>query len=134
MSVFQRSVRLAFAAFFVLCILGLAAAVAAAPAAPPGVSAAPAQAAGLASGMTIGQIMQSGGWLMWVLAAMSVVSVAMIIYLFAVLRTEEIVPRALLLDLVARLKAGAAEETRCLRWFWPPLTTCATSPELTPRN
>jgi biopolymer transport protein ExbB len=98
----------------VLAVALGAAALAAATAAGAAPADVAASGAGLTGGMSIGEIMQAGGWLMWVLAAMSVLVVAVVIYLFAVLRTAVIAPPELLGELVGRLRVGAVEDARLL--------------------
>lgn len=53
-----------------------------------------------------------GGWLMYVIAALSVLGVALIVYFFTVMRTSQIAPRALQRELVGRIRAGSMEEVR----------------------
>jgi len=64
------------------------------------------------AGMTWQQILDSGGWLMYVLAFMSVLTVAFVIYFFAVLRTGQVAPRALRRELVERIREDAIDEAR----------------------
>ncbi|NCC52572.1 MAG: MotA/TolQ/ExbB proton channel family protein [Spartobacteria bacterium] len=60
--------------------------------------------------MSLTQIIQTGGWLMYVLGAMSVVGVAMIVYFVVVLRREQVVPREFIKDLHQMLKYGRLAE------------------------
>ncbi len=62
--------------------------------------------------MTLGQIVQTGGWPMYVLAAMSVAAVAFIIYFFVVLRAEQVAPRALADRLRSQLGADDLDAAR----------------------
>lgn len=72
-------------------------------------------AANAAGGMmTLAQAWHYGGWLMWVLLAMSIVAVAMSLYFLCVLRGEQIVPAALVRDLLQRLKSEDPAEVRRL--------------------
>lgn len=58
------------------------------------------------------EIVRSGGWPMYVLAAMSILTVAFVIYFFVVLRGNQIAPRALHRDLVEKIKAGNLDDAR----------------------
>ncbi|MGD9874182.1 MAG: MotA/TolQ/ExbB proton channel family protein [Kiritimatiellia bacterium] len=58
----------------------------------------------VAQRMSLGEIIETGGWLMYVLGAMSVIGLAMIIYFFMVLREERVCPRRFLDELYAELK------------------------------
>lgn len=77
------------------------------------VAAAPEAAA---EAMTWRQIIDAGGVLMYFLAAMSVVGLALIIYFVLVLRKEQIIPASLVADLGNALRKGdfAAAEKSCL--------------------
>lgn len=57
--------------------------------------------------MTLQQIMETGGWLMYVLAAMSVAGLALILYFFVALRRSQIIPK----DLIDRVR-GLLREGR----------------------
>lgn len=57
----------------------------------------------VAQSMTLGEIIETGGWLMYVLGAMSVAGLAMIIYFFMVLRAQRVCPKRFLDDLSAEL-------------------------------
>lgn len=63
-------------------------------------------------GMSWQWIMESGGWLMYVLGLMSVVTVTLVIYFFVVLRGAQIAPRELQRELVHRIRTGTLEEAR----------------------
>jgi biopolymer transport protein ExbB/TolQ len=65
-----------------------------------------------AQGMTISQIMEYGGWIMYVLAAISVVCLAMIIYFVVVLREEVILPSKFISGLRDLLATGRITEAR----------------------
>jgi len=58
------------------------------------------------------QILESGGWLMFVLAALSILTVALVIYFLVVLRAAQIAPRSLHRELVERIRAGAYDDAR----------------------
>ena len=66
----------------------------------------------LAESMTIGEIIQTGGWIMYVLGAASVAALALVIYFFIVLRAGRVVPRAFTADLRQLLAAGDLEQAR----------------------
>lgn len=53
-----------------------------------------------------------GGFIMWVLAALSVFGGALVIYFLAVLRPAQVVPRPLLNELLDRLQAGDSNAAR----------------------
>ena len=69
-----------------------------------------------APGMTWSQIIEAGGSLMYILAAMSVAGLAMVIYFFMVLRREQVIPAKLVSDLAGQLGRGdfSAAEKTCL--------------------
>jgi len=72
----------------------------------------PAEAFAQQGGMSWQEIVKNGGRLMYVLAALSVLTLAFVIYFFAVLRRAVIAPRALQRELVDKLKAGAVDDAR----------------------
>ncbi|MDI6774189.1 MAG: MotA/TolQ/ExbB proton channel family protein [Verrucomicrobiota bacterium] len=49
----------------------------------------------------------SGGWIMYALLALSIVALALVVYLFVVLRTGQIVPRPLRRELMEKIRSGA---------------------------
>lgn len=57
-------------------------------------------------------IIESGGWLMYVLAAMSLLTVAFIIYFLVILRLRQVAPRTLHRELVERIRAGEWNDAR----------------------
>lgn len=71
--------------------------------------------AAVAEGMTWAQIIEAGGILMYVLAAMSIAALAMVIYFALVLRREQILPASLFADLSLQLRKGdfATAEKTC---------------------
>lgn len=78
------------------------------------------------TGMTWDEIMQSGGWLMYALGVMSVMTMAFIIYFFFVLRVGLVVPRPLYRDLLEKTKAGMIEEAVKVCEYHPcPLSSVA---------
>ena len=80
------------------------------------VTAAAAAAAGNANayGMTFRQAWDYGGWIMWVLAALSVFALALVFYFIFALRPSSVAPHALMSDIVARVRASDLAEVRRL--------------------
>ncbi|MBO7298767.1 MAG: MotA/TolQ/ExbB proton channel family protein [Kiritimatiellae bacterium] len=64
--------------------------------------------------ITIGEIFAYGGWVMWLLVAISIFTVAIIIYLLVVHRPEAIVPKALSRDVTEKIRVGQLVEARNL--------------------
>jgi len=60
--------------------------------------------------MTWRQIVESGGWLMYVLGVMSVLTFTLIIYFLVVLRIGQVAPRPLHRELVERIRAGSIDD------------------------
>jgi biopolymer transport protein ExbB len=58
------------------------------------------------------ELMEKGGWLMYVLLAMSLLGLALVIYFFVVLRVSQVAPRPLQRELADRIRSGAMEEAR----------------------
>jgi biopolymer transport protein ExbB len=67
-----------------------------------------------AYGMSLKQAWEYGGWIMWVLACLSICALSMIIYFVWALRTNAILPHELVSDVLSRLRAGDISETRRL--------------------
>ncbi len=65
-------------------------------------------------GMTFKQAWEYGGWIMWVLAVVSIFALAMVLYFMVVLRSGAIVPNELMVDLQARVRANDMSEVRRL--------------------
>lgn len=80
------------------------------PGAPTGALAASGRA--IAETMSVREIIQMGGWLMYVLGAMSVLGLALILYFLVALRQEQVVPRRTLRQVRAALAGGKPEEAR----------------------
>jgi len=57
-------------------------------------------------------VVENGGWLMLVLAAMSLITVAFVIYFVVILRVGTVAPRPLYRELVEKLRAGDIDEAR----------------------
>jgi biopolymer transport protein ExbB len=85
------------------------------PGAPPqpAAQARAARANGDAAGsVSFSELFDRGGPLMWPLAALSILAVAFVIYGFISLREEQVVPRDLRRELLARLRTGSLREAR----------------------
>ena len=65
-------------------------------------------------GMSLKQAWEYGGWIMWVLAAISVFALSLVLYFLAVLRSGAVVPHELLVDLLARIRSNDLKEVRRL--------------------
>lgn len=65
-------------------------------------------------GMSLKQAWGYGGWIMWVLAAVSVAALALVFYFLTVLRPGAVAPRFLLADLLAKIRAGELSAARRL--------------------
>lgn len=83
-----------------------AAAASAQTAAPPAAAVAPAAAPAADHAMTMAQIIQFGGWLMYPIFALSIVGLALIIYFIFMLREEQVLPRRFIGELRDLLAAG----------------------------
>lgn len=62
--------------------------------------------------VSFADLFRRGGICMWPLAAMSIMALAFTIYGFIVLREEQVVPRNLRRELLARLRTGSLREAR----------------------
>lgn len=67
-----------------------------------------------AYGMSFRQAWEYGGWVMWVLAALSVFALSLVFYLFFALRPGLVAPRELISDLLAQVRTGDLSEARRL--------------------
>ncbi|HQA39186.1 MAG TPA: hypothetical protein PLW27_09790, partial [Kiritimatiellia bacterium] len=65
-------------------------------------------------GMSFRQAWEYGGWVMWLLAAISVFALAMVFYFMIVLRSGAVTPHELMVDLLARIRANDLNEVRRL--------------------
>ncbi|MEI7900223.1 MAG: MotA/TolQ/ExbB proton channel family protein [bacterium] len=65
-------------------------------------------------GMSFRQAWEYGGWIMWVLAAISVFALAMVFYFVTMLRAGAVAPLDLLSDMIARVRANDLNEVRRL--------------------
>lgn len=59
-----------------------------------------------------GEILQSGGVLMYVLGALSVLALAFVIYFFVVLRISQVAPRSLRRELLEKIRTGILDDVR----------------------
>lgn len=57
-------------------------------------------------------LMHDGGFLMWVIAAMSVMTVAFTFYMIFALRESQVVPRFLHREIIEKIRAGSLDEVR----------------------
>jgi biopolymer transport protein ExbB len=62
--------------------------------------------------MTLRQIIETGGWLMYVLGAMSILGLALILYFLLALRREQIIPSALLASVRGLVREGRLVEAQ----------------------
>ena len=60
--------------------------------------------------MDVRQIIETGGWLMYVLGAMSVAGLALVIYFLVVLRREQVLPRRFLENVRGLIREGRTVE------------------------
>lgn len=67
-----------------------------------------------ANGMTLRELWQAGGPLMYVLAALSIVGLALVIYLIASLRVRAVVPRRFVEEVTGALHEGRLDEAQRL--------------------
>jgi len=105
----RRPLKSAFTGMIAVCSILFAAAVQAADAIQPYVDA----VAKTERGMTLWELIKSGGALMWVLAAMSILAVALVVFLFLTLKVSKVVPHDVAQDLIGRITArkyGEAKE------------------------
>lgn len=65
-------------------------------------------------GMTLKQAWEYGGWVMWVLAAISIFALALVLYFLTALRSGAIVPRELISDILAKIRSNDLSEVRRL--------------------
>jgi biopolymer transport protein ExbB len=91
-------------------------------------AAAAAAPAANAYGMSFKQAWEYGGWIMWVLAAISVFALAMVFYFMWALRAGTVIPHELLSDMLAKIRANDLNEMRRLSDRHPcPLSAVALS-------
>ncbi len=69
-------------------------------------------AAAISTSMTLSEIIQTGGWIMYALGLMSIAGLALIIYAFIVLRPEKVVPPVFTETLRQYLQRDQLEEAR----------------------
>ena len=79
-------------------------------------------------GMSFKQAWEYGGWIMWVLAAISVFALSLFFYFLWALRANAMVPHELMSDVLAKIRAGDLNEVRRLCERHPcPLSAVALS-------
>lgn len=64
--------------------------------------------------ITVGEIFAYGGWVMWLLVAISIFTLATVIYLIIAHRSEAILPKALSRDVIEKIRVGQLVEARNL--------------------
>ena len=62
--------------------------------------------------LSLGDLFQTGGFMMYPLAGMSVLGLAFIIYFFVVLRRINVAPDSLCADVIARVREGQLDDAR----------------------
>ena len=67
-----------------------------------------------AYGMSLKEAWDYGGWVMWVLAALSIFALAMALYFMWALRAGAILPHSLVSDVLSRIRGGDLNEARRL--------------------
>jgi len=67
-----------------------------------------------AVGMQWKQILEYGGWILYVIGGLSVFALANVLVLFFTLRTAAVVPRSLVRDVVAKVRDGSLSDARAL--------------------
>jgi biopolymer transport protein ExbB len=67
-----------------------------------------------AYGMSFKQAWAYGGWIMWILAAISVFALAMVFYFLTVLRANSVIPHELMSDILSKIRANDLNEVRRL--------------------
>ena len=67
-----------------------------------------------AYGMSFKQAWEYGGWIMWVLAAVSVFALSLVFYFSWALRANGVTPHDLLTDVLAKIRVGDLNEVRRL--------------------
>lgn len=77
-----------------------------------GVGASQAVAVADADAMTWREIVENGGWLMYVLGVVSFILLALILYFIVVLRRSQIVPLSLYRELMDKIELGAMDDAR----------------------
>jgi len=65
-------------------------------------------------GMSVKQAWEYGGWIMWILAAVSIFALALVLYFMTALRSGAIVPRELISDILGRIRSNDLSEARRL--------------------
>ena len=65
-----------------------------------------------AKGVSLGEIIEKGGKMLYFLGLASIVGLAMIIYLFYMLREDQIAPASLRRDILEKIRAGSLQDVR----------------------
>lgn len=66
----------------------------------------------VSKGVTIAEIVEKGGKMLYVLGLASVIGVALIVYLFYMLRKNQIAPAALRRDILEKIRTGSLQDAR----------------------
>jgi len=69
---------------------------------------------GISTGIKLSQVWETGGPLMWVLAGLSAIALAVVLYLLLAQRRGALAPHALISDVFNRLQTGDVSEARRL--------------------
>lgn len=81
-----------------------------------------------AYGMSFRQAWEYGGWIMWVLAALSIFALSMVFYFLWALRAGSVIPHDVLSDILAKVRSNDLNEVRRLSDRHPcPLSAVALS-------
>ena len=64
------------------------------------------------TGMSLKEAWDYGGWIMWVLAGISIFALAMVFFFMATLRANAIAPRTLLGDIIEKIRSNELNEVR----------------------
>jgi biopolymer transport protein ExbB len=81
-----------------------------------------------AYGMSFRQAWEYGGWIMWVLAALSIFALSMVFYFLWALRSGSVIPHDVLSDILAKVRSNDLNEVRRLSDRHPcPLSAVALS-------
>ncbi len=72
-----------------------------------------------AAGFSLSAVWEAGGWIMWVLAVMSAIALAFVVYFFALLRRSQIVPPVFRADVLKKIVSGSADDIRTACMYKP---------------
>ncbi len=66
----------------------------------------------ISESMTMLEIIETGGWIMYVLGAISIAGMALVFYFFTVIRSEKITPKHITIELYELLESGRWHDAR----------------------